>query len=107
MNSYKAAWYLNTLVDAPSRPPKETSRRQESRFTRDKGVQASVAQMKQDAMLYGAYEVSKYASKSQLTGKLGMAVRVGGRVGLRVVPVIGMALLAYDVYQLGKWITQD
>lgn len=107
MNPYKAAWYANTLLSDTTRPPKEFERRQKSKFSRDKGVQAAKSQMRQEAILSGAYAASRYAAKSQLTGNLGVALRVGGRVGLRVIPVVGMALLAYDVYQFGKWVMED
>lgn len=42
------------------------------------------------------------AAKSQMKGKLGMGLRVGGRLGLRAVPVVGAAMIAYDVYGLIK-----
>lgn len=40
----------------------------------------------------------KHAAQSQLKGRLGIAMRVGGRVGLRAVPIIGTAYTVYTVY---------
>lgn len=44
------------------------------------------------------------AAKSQMKGKIGMGLRVGGRIGLRAVPVIGVAMIAYDAYNLVKYL---
>lgn len=41
----------------------------------------------------------KHAAQSQLKGRLGVALRVGGRVGLRVVPVVGTAMTVYSIYK--------
>ena len=59
-----------------------------------------------DVALGAGMMASRYAAKSQLTGSLGVALRVGGRVGLRVIPVVGVALFAYDMYQFGKWLAE-
>ena len=42
----------------------------------------------------------KHAAQSQIKGRLGIAMRVGGRVGLRVVPVVGTAMAVYTIYKL-------
>ena len=39
-----------------------------------------------------------------MKGNLGVALRVGGRVGIRVVPIVGAAMLAYDIYKLGEYL---
>ena len=41
----------------------------------------------------------KHAAQSQLKGRLGIALRVGGRVGVRAVPVIGTAMTIYSIYK--------
>ena len=41
------------------------------------------------------------------TGALGTGVRVGGRIGLRFIPILGWALLAYDLYTLGSYLMED
>ena len=42
----------------------------------------------------------KHAAQSQIKGRLGIALRVGGRVGIRAVPVVGTAMAVYTVYKL-------
>lgn len=61
-------------------------------------------QKAQGVMLKGAHQAFKYAARSQIKGNVGRALRVGGRVGLRAVPFVGTAMLAYDIYQLGSYL---
>jgi hypothetical protein len=110
MNEYKQAWYANTLVGIQEAPEKK--KRVSSKKSGGFGKEFK-SHLKQDVKR-GAYAVamgigmqaSKYAARSQLTGALGVSLRVGGRVGLRVIPVVGMALMAYDLYQFGKWASE-
>lgn len=44
------------------------------------------------------YSGLKHAAQSQIKGRLGMALRVGGRVGMRAVPILGTAMAAYSIY---------
>lgn len=65
---------------------------------------AAAKQKAQGIILKGAHEAFKYAAKSQITGGVGAAIRVTGRIGIRAVPVVGAAMLAYDLYKLGKYV---
>lgn len=56
-------------------------------------------------VLKGSHELLKHAAQSQIKGRIGIGLRVGGRIGLRVVPVVGAALLAYDLYQAYQYLT--
>lgn len=109
MNEYKQAWYANTLVGVQEAPEKKRKISNKSgRFvTEFKGHLKQ--EIKRDAVYAGlaiGREAAKYAARSQLTGTIGAMTRVGGRVGLRVIPVVGYAILAYDLYQFGKWASE-
>ena len=109
MNEYKQAWYTSTLIDVPEHPRKMMkSAKQMDGFVKlsSYGKQKMTSAATGAGMAIGM-QAAKYAARSQLTGTLGVSLRVGGRVGLRVIPVVGVALLAYDLYQFGKWVTQD
>ena len=54
-----------------------------------------------------AKQAASRAAQTAMTGRIGTAVRFGGRVGVRIIPVVGYAMLAYDLYQFGKWVVQD
>ena len=111
MNEYKAAWYAQTMVGQQELPPKMQMQRTEKRTAQNAqymGVARGMAkQMGQSAALGTLYAVGVHAAQSQMKGRLGVTLRVGGRIGLRVIPVVGMALLAYDMYQFGKWVSQE
>jgi hypothetical protein len=109
MNEYKQAWYANTLVGVQEAPDKKRniSKKSGGFVTEFKG------HIKQDIKRQGMYaglaigrQAAKYAARSQLTGTIGSMTRVSGRVGLRVIPVVGYAILAYDLYQFGKWVSE-
>jgi len=64
-------------------------------------------QLVEEIVLGAAYRASKAAAKSQITGKLGIGLRVGGRIGTRLVPVVGAVLLAKDIYDIYQVLTKD
>ena len=108
LNEYKRAWYLATTPIVHERI--EPGRRAGSesglkKRTRNKGRSIVRQEMTQAALGAGMI-ASRYASVSGLTGNLGVAIRIGGKVGLRVIPVVGAALIAYDLYQFGKWLAE-
>jgi hypothetical protein len=109
MNSYKQAWYVNTLVSTTEAPKPERLRKAVRRNLTKKAQMDTdgVGRLARETGLTLANEVAHRASKTAMTGTIGTAVRMGGRVGVRVIPVIGYALLAYDVYQLGKWFAEQ
>jgi hypothetical protein len=106
MNSYKQAWYANTLVATTEAPKPERIRKVLRRNLTKKAQQNTdgVGRLARETGLTLANEIAHRASKSAMTGSIGTAVRMGGRVGVRVIPVVGYAMLAYDVYQFGKWV---
>lgn len=114
MNEFKAAWYANTLVgvqENPAKKRKTVARKQSKMGTfRKELIDHQKAEAKRGlvrgGLIAGKY-ASAYAARSTATGALGTALRVGGRVGLRVIPIVGYAIIAYDVYQFGKWVMED
>ena len=109
MNPYKAAWYAHTLVEVPERPVPEQRRNKDRVRNEMTGyIQKEVTRnMVSGAALGGLATAATHAAQSQIAGRVGVTLRVGGRIGLRVIPVVGVALLAYDLYQFGKWVTQE
>lgn len=111
MNPYKAAWYVQQQVGLQELPPAKQAKRRAVRTqgkAQYQGVSRGMSRrMGQTAAIGVLHSIANHAAQSQISGRLGMTLRVGGRVGLRFVPVVGMALVAYDLYQLGKWITED
>ena len=104
MNSYKAAWYAQQQVGMQERPPARQQARRESRAQNGvvprKQQNWAVRQMGQDLALGALHAASRQAAQSQIAGRLGVALRVGGRIGVRAVPILGTALLLYDLYQV-------
>ena len=109
LNPYKRAWYLACTPGAHERTvsaAKPADKRSDlEKRTRSKGAGIVRQEMTQAALGAGMI-ASRYAAVSGLTGNLGVGIRIGGRIGLRVIPVVGAALIAYDLYQFGKWLAE-
>lgn len=113
MNEYKAAWYANTLVGIQEHPGKKQGIDSKKQKRQDGFRKEFVEHVKQDvkrgAIVGGLHigrQISRAAANTAMTGALGTTVRVSGRVGMRVIPVVGYAILAYDLYQFGKWASE-
>ena len=115
MNEYKAAWYANTLVGIQEDPAKKqkvaiSKKRSKMGTFRKEFVEHQKQEAKRGlvrgGLIAGKY-ASAYAARSTATGALGTTLRIGGRVGLRVIPIVGYAIIAYDVYQFAKWVMDD
>jgi hypothetical protein len=113
MNEYKAAWYTSTLVGVQEHPRKKKQISSKKQKRSDGFAKEFGEHLKQDVRraavaggLHIARQLSRAAASTAMTGTLGTTVRVGGRVGMRVIPVVGYALLAYDLYQFGKWASE-
>lgn len=111
-NPYKQAWMEKTGKGIGVHP---TSRRipgQRKKYKRKRDILVPSVEMVQkqiveEIVLGAAYRASVYASRSQITGKLGIGLRVGGRIGTRLVPVVGAVLLAKDIYNAYQFLTKD
>ena len=108
VNIYKEAWLAEQMAGyyRHRKVGKAATNvgKKRGKLTGKTAVNIAAKQKAQATMVKGAHEAFKYAAKSQMKGNLGVALRVGGRVGIRVVPVIGAAMLAYDLYQLGSYL---
>ena len=114
MNEYKAAWFQHVVHPSPVNP---VVRRALQRMDRGKpysvrrtmkGGSAFVetrAKRKVQSMVItrGLTSVATMTA----TGALTAGASVGARVGLRIIPVVGWALLAYDLYTLGTYLMDD
>lgn len=103
MNAYKAAWLQNTEYGPRLKVNTKLKSRKPSVKQSINWVQVAERQTAEQLIVGSAYAMSKAAAQSQMMGKAGMALRVGGRVGLRVIPVVNAVLLAHDIYRVGKW----
>lgn len=112
LNEYKQAWMAGQFVGIDDSPAVIRKRRKNGR---DPGqIDAKIRRyMKSEvdrgvarAGLGVGLAAARYAAKSQMTGSLGIALRVGGRIGVRAIPLVGAALFAYDIYQFGKWVAE-
>ena len=113
MNEYKAAWYANTLVGVQEHPGKKKSvsskKPERQGGFRQEFVDHVKKDVKRGAIVGGLHigrQLSRVAANTAMTGALGTTVRVSGKVGMRVIPVVGYAILAYDLYQFGKWASE-
>jgi len=112
MNQYKLDWYLasqvvaEVLIDQMSKNQKKIQdshpfHRNSTNLMLDH-VTETVAR---SVMTYALPTIMKHLSQNQLKGTLGIMGRVGGRVGLRAVPVIGAALFVKDAYEIYDFLT--
>lgn len=95
MNQYKMEWLEATqdLLLPPYRSSQDEHEDQGNVF-----VERQIQKRKREAGMALGMIVATAAAQTQLAGRLGIALRVGGRVGVRVIPVAGAVLTAYDVY---------
>ena len=108
MNAYKEAWLAEAMFDYSQ---KRTISHKVAKAQKGRGrvsgrdvANIAAKQKAQGIMLKGAHQAAKYAARSQMKGTVGIALRFSGRIGLRAVPVVGAAMLAYDLYQLGSYL---
>ena len=109
MNAYKEAWLAQQMISyaqkrSISKSYQKASNKNSSKARKQHMVDVAARQKAQGLILKGSHTVLKHAAQSQVKGSMGIALRVGGRVGLRLVPVVGIALLAYDTYKAVDWL---
>ena len=96
-NEYKAAWRAASGHRHVPRKQTSTSN-QQTRSTRSmlKQVQKEMAIQAGIGLALGALP---HMAQNQLKGRVGIALRLTGRVGMRAVPVVGTAMIVYDAYR--------
>ena len=112
MNAYKLAWLQEQAVSYGQnraiqrfRPKEKGSNKK--KLTGSQVVNVAARQKAEGMVISGGYQLAKHASQSMMKGRAGMALRMGGRIGVRVIPIVGAAMLAYDLYQFGSWLLED
>ena len=95
MNSYKLEWIEATqdLLLPPYNTSQHDNDDQSNVF-----VERQISQRKKEAAMAIGMIAATTAAQSQLAGRIGIGLRVGGRLGVRIIPVVGAVLTAYDVY---------
>jgi hypothetical protein len=100
LNPYKLAWLQECNADYGT--DRSINRPNQSPQVMDNIQQKLISDAVVGATLSGIMTASQFMSTSQMKGRMGMALRVGGRVGVRAVPIVGIALTVYDVYSFFK-----
>lgn len=113
MNEYKRAWmakqasnYTQTRQIAVHRQRMQKKQSKGNTAMRSRLLEETVKQKSQKVILGTVKEVSEIAARSAVKGSLGTGLRFAGRVGLRAVPIVGAAMLAYDLYRLVDYIAE-
>jgi hypothetical protein len=114
MNAYKLDWYLATQAVSAYHFQRLVAASDE--FHKQRGVQKSpgnlvaelaVKQAVETAIFSIGLKAMKHLSQSQLKNRLGVVARISGRAGLRVIPVVGTAMMVYDAYQVFDYFFDD
>lgn len=98
MNSYKTEW-LEHIMDLQL-PPFAGSSEDKQMDENNVFVEREIKRRQVEAGMAVGMALAGHAAQSQIKGRLGMALRVGGRLGVRVIPVAAAIMTAYDVYML-------
>jgi hypothetical protein len=95
MNPYKEAWmaHAGMIYDRKSH---ETNTERPGLMELSKSY---VKKEARDAIVTAAViGVATHAAQSQISGPIGIGLRVTGRVALRAIPIIGTAYAVYSLY---------
>lgn len=104
MNQYKEAWLRACEVGYEMQSPAQRRKGKKQQA----GISKIVATNQKEAAMFAiAFDLSRKASKSSIAGRAGIALRVGGRIGVRVIPIVSAMFLAKDLYDIGKWMYQE
>jgi len=105
VNVYKLAWLEEVGNGSTVRVKRKKVNKSIAKSTlQHDPFERATRQIFQSVLLGAAHGASKHAAQSMITGRAGMALRVGGRIGLRVVPVVGAVMMAKDIYDIGKFL---
>lgn len=107
-NAYKSVWQEFTPGQRTG-IKKSLARSLDKRRKKTKISLYAIAkkQAEQEAVLRTAKRTSRYLARNQVRGAIGITGRVAGRIGMRLVPVVGWALNAYDAYQVAKYVKEE
>lgn len=82
------------------------SKKERKQLTPTQAASVVAEQKAQASLMKGAHSLAKHAAQSQIKGKLGIGLRVTGRIGTRAIPIVGTAMLAYDLYRAYEYLTE-
>jgi hypothetical protein len=95
MNPYKEAWMVHAGMI-------NEHRRHETRPSvsglMDKSKSAVKKEVRDAIVTAAAIGIASHAAQSQISGPIGIGLRVTGRVALRAIPIIGTAYAVYSLY---------
>lgn len=95
MNEYKQAWMIEAGMIRPTHAPEV--KMQHPSFS-DHVKQHVKDEVVESVLTAAAFAMMTHAAQSQISGPIGIGLRVGGRVALRAIPIIGVAWAAYSIY---------
>lgn len=99
-NSYKAAWRIaSNNINIVKHSQAHLNKSQPQKYTKKTFAQRAKKNKEKEAALAVGMVVATAAAQNQIKGRFGIALRVGGRIGVRGIPVLGAIITAYDVYR--------
>lgn len=97
MNEYKKAWMVEAGMIRPTNAVELPEKNQHPSFS--DSVKSHVKDEVVETVLTAvALALFTHAAQSQISGPVGIALRTGGKVAIRAIPVIGVAWAAYSIY---------
>lgn len=97
MNEYKKAWMIEAEMVRPTNAVHLPEKTQHPSFS-DKVKDHVKDEVVQTVVTAAAFSLFTHAAQSQISGPVGIALRTGGRVAVRAIPIIGVAWAAYSIY---------
>ena len=107
MNQYKLDWYLATQVVNNYVLNKSLGETTENsgNLTHVEVVDRALENTARAVMTWAVPTLLKHMAQNQINNKIGVMGRVGGRLGLRVVPVFGTLMIIKDAYDVYEFLT--
>ena len=107
MNQYKMDWYLatqsvsNYVMNRIYSDQEKPTEHSHPSIVMDYALE----QAGRAVMTWAIPTIMKHLSQNQIKGTIGVMGRVGGRVGLRVVPVLGTVMIIKDALDVYEYLT--
>lgn len=109
MNQYKMDWYLATQSVSEYVMNRIIAENDDSFATNrselDLMIDYALEQTGRAVMTWAIPTIMKHLAQNQIKGTIGIMGRVGGRLGLRVVPVLGTIMIVKDAYDVYEYLT--
>ena len=107
MNQHKLDWYLATQVVNNYVLNKVYADTTENtgKITHVDVIDRALEGTARAVMTWAIPTIMKHLAQNQINGRLGAMARVGGRVGLRAVPVLGTVMIVKDALDVYEFLT--